>query len=105
MGRVLVTTEKGRKGMLRTNTMLLLAGLATLVAVGGWGTYARFTPGHKTQPVPIPMSQAVLPASTTPQAGLFLTSETPGTFYQAPTLKTDVQFDGLMTSSAVINPP
>jgi len=77
---------------LRKNTILFVGGLSMLAALGGWAGYSWLAPELKTQPVPVAATQPLLPVSTTAQAGLFFTSDTPGNFYQAPVLKTDVQF-------------
>ena len=77
---------------LRKSTMIFVGGLSMLAALGGWAGYSWLAPGHQTRHVPVAATQPVLPVSTTSQAGLFFTSDTPGNFYQAPVLKTDVQF-------------
>lgn len=78
---------------LHKNTMIIVGGLSMVAVLGGWVGYSLLAPEHKTQHVPVAATQQpVLPVSTTSQAGLFFTSDTPGNFYQAPVLKTDVQF-------------
>jgi len=74
------------------NTMIIVGGLSILAALSIWAAYSWLAPGYQASPTPIAATEPVLPVSTTAQAGLFFTSDTPGSFYQAPTLKTDVQF-------------
>ena len=77
---------------LRKSTMIFVGGLSMLATLSGWAAFSWLAPGPQTRHVPVAAAQPVFPVSTTAQAGLFFTSDTPGNFYQAPVLKTDVQF-------------
>ena len=74
-----------------------------LVAVCGWEAYSWSAPQYETHSVTVPLPQAVSSVSIASQSGLFFTGETAGNVYQAPLLKTDVQFavSGMMIRATV----